>query len=316
MIGLTGLIDTLLAEKLSQRMDLLRFTPSTVVKEPGPTPRAEAVRNDVRLPSHAALDRQMFRAADAAQPVLRAPDPSQWLSSAGRAISAILAELPADGGPVQARAALLPSPPEEGEVPALARGLAASLATSGLFYESHLLAFHRGLLPGAELALEPKARWGPAGGNATMYQDGEPASGPANGEARSMALDLPHPPAHTLLRQQLELLATGVFRWSGEAWPAVPLEWSVHEDEQGAGSNAQTAEDAAPAWTTTLALTLPRLGAVDVHLGIRGTSVSARVVAGRDSALWLRAGAGDLKARLASAGLNMPELAIQPGEQP
>ena len=190
------------------------------------------------------------------------------------------------------------------------------LATSGLFYESHLLAFHRGLLPGSELALEPKGRWSTAGGKAATSQDGELAPEPANGQARSMALDLLHPPAHTLLRQQLELLATGVFRWSGEAWPGVPLEWSVHEDEHGAGSNAQTAEDAAAAWTTTLALSLPRLGAVDVHLRICGTSVSARVVAGRDSAPWLRAGAGDLKARLASAGLNMPELAIRTGEQP
>ncbi len=315
MSGLTGLVDTLLAQKLSQRVDLLRLPPASAVKEPGPAPRAEPGRNDVRLPSHAALDRQMFGAAVTSPAIALADGAAEVLSSAGRAITTILSVLPADAGPVLGRSALLPLAPQPGDTTVLAQGLAACVAASGLFYESHLVAFDRGLLPRAELEQEPQAHWNAGREAAETPQDDEAAPG-RSPQARPSAGDPVHPQALKLVRQQLELLATGVMRWSGEAWPGVPLQWMVREDGDDATPHARGAE-AAAAWTTELSLVLPGLGPLDVRLGVRGSSVTVRVLADqRATAVRLRAVAGDLKARLSCAGLNTPELAIHAREHP
>jgi hypothetical protein len=39
-----------------------------------------------------------------------------------------------------------------------------------------------------------------------------------------------HPATVPLVRQQLDLLATGQFRWTGEAWPGARLDWTIEQD--------------------------------------------------------------------------------------
>lgn len=332
MSGLTGLVDTLLAAKLSQRLDLLGLKSAAVVAGPGPAVAVEAVGNDVRLLSHAAVDRQMGAATTAtpAMPAMPAmPAASRaavegaagaLLSPAGRAISTVLTDMPAEAGPVRGRAALWPSMPQSPAGP-LARALANTVSTSGVFYESHLLAFDRGLMTRSQLQQEPQAAWAAPGAKAAApaasphallappaTEANSPAPAPA-APAQSAAAGVIHPQAVTLVHQQLDLLASGAFRWSGEAWPGVPMDWSIQEEPPD--RHPDPLEPESPArWATTLSLMLPRLGAIDVRLVLAGTSVKAKLEAGVAVVARLRAEAGELEQRLSSAGFTLPDLAI------
>lgn len=161
MSGLTGLIDALLAVKASPRPDVLAIKAEAEIGSPGAVARVLKVENDIRLPSKAALDRvlpgrptSLPAAAAPQQPLEREAE----LSVAARVISAVLADLESDPGPVRGVAPAWPSrqaPP----VPELARALAQTVDHSGLFYESHLVEFASGIRPLAQLMQEPQAQW-------------------------------------------------------------------------------------------------------------------------------------------------------------
>lgn len=121
-----------------------------------------------------------------------------------------------------------------------------------------------------------------------------------------------------LVHQQLDLLATAVFRWAGQAWPGVPMEWTVQQEEPPADREAAALAEAPPRrWTTTLSLALPRLGTVDVRLSLAGPAVQAALVAVEPATLArLREGGGALSQRLESAGLRLDELQITPRAAP
>ena len=59
MSGLAGLIDALLAARLTPRLDVLGIKPEATIGAPGPAVGIGKLANDVRLPSNAALDRQL-----------------------------------------------------------------------------------------------------------------------------------------------------------------------------------------------------------------------------------------------------------------
>ena len=61
MIGLTGLVDTQLASKLSQRLDLLALKAEVQIDGPGPVIQVEKVVNNVGLFSRAALSAALIR---------------------------------------------------------------------------------------------------------------------------------------------------------------------------------------------------------------------------------------------------------------
>jgi hypothetical protein len=437
MSGLTGLIDTLLAAKLSQRLDVLAIKSEAEIAGPGPVIQVQKVDNDVRLLSNAALDRQIAPDAPGAAPPAAAGAPAAQLSVAARAIGALLAEVRADAGPVRGTVPVWPSAqaaPNE----ALASTLAHAVAASGLFYESHLAQFAAGSRTLAQLAQEPQARWSapaaaaalpvppvdsaalpvpPVGSTvvdvpvrglvapvldaalplvddapvaptglpsdvsdapelvrtaappvhaplpsavanedptvpapraaalsaemhaaagvradaarvqATYRQAEAPATGSTLDTAASLrAADAPsgaerapatsasiiHPQALALVHQQLDLLATTVFRWSGQAWPGVPMEWSIHEDKEGPDHQAgPEAEAPARRWTTKLSLSLPSLGVVDVRLSLRGDAVQAQLTADEISTrASLRTEGPALARRLEDVGLRLQELQI------
>ncbi|VTU33320.1 flagellar hook-length control protein FliK [Variovorax sp. PBL-E5] len=436
MTGLTGLIDTLLAAKLSQRLDVLAIKSEVEIAGPGPVIQAQKVDNDTRLLSNAALDRQIAADAPAGSQPAMAPAPAAQLSVAARAIGVLLAEIRADAGPVRDAAPVWPSASTP-SAEALASTLARAVSVSGLFYESHLAQFAAGQRTLAQLAQEPQAAWGapaaassrpmptrvevttagtpvraaPGASPAWPVADGGPgaisgllseaadapasiesaASSPAaarppgvteergavaprvaaspsethaaagalradavrvqatyrqtdavatgtaldtaalhrladtapgaegvsatSGAARALApADIIHPQAATIVHQQLDLLATAVFRWSGEAWPGAPMAWSIREDneDEAAGRHAG-ATDEAPArrWTTTLSLSLPRLGAVDVRLSLAEPMVQAQVAASDPGTLAdLRVEGRALARRLETIGLRLQDLQI------
>lgn len=147
------LVDTLLALKRP-----------TDVAAPGAVPGTGAVANDVRLPSRAAMqlllgvDLGVGRESTPAQLASRFGE-ATTLSVAARAISAILGAGPDDAVGVRGASPVWPS--FTTPIPAqLAGALARVVATSGLFYESHLQQFAAGMRPLALLAQEPQARLG------------------------------------------------------------------------------------------------------------------------------------------------------------
>ena len=120
-----------------------------------------------------------------------------------------------------------------------------------------------------------------------------------------------HPEAVALVRQQLELLAQPVFRWSGEAWPTVPLDWDVHKDERQADTGGGGV--APQRWSTRLALTLPTLGDIEVRISLTGNDLQVRLAASDDTTLdLLHETRNGLPASLRKSGLELTDLQIGP----
>lgn len=119
-----------------------------------------------------------------------------------------------------------------------------------------------------------------------------------------------HPATEGVVRQQLELLATQQFRFAGEAWPGVPVEWELlRADADGA---AQAHGEAARPWSSRLRLQLPRLGTVeavltlgpaglDAHVATPETDVAARFIAARPL----------LRNQLEAQGIVLQRLSVQ-----
>jgi len=421
MIGLSGLIDTLLAAKTSPRMDVLAIRNEAEIGPPGPVLQVGKVANDVRLPSNAALERLVPGAiGDAAY---REGSPTRAakaeLSAAARVISAVLADVHGDAGPVRGSAPVWASTkaPDPG---ALAGTLSQNVSNSGLFYESHLVEFAAGGRTLAQMAEEPQARWsGPglavalaadaqtvvtgaavlrseseasqqvvAQGTAAAIDElaantGKPAMAPAgqggaaevqeakaaiaqspsgdapraaDGETHAeaarvqaayrwaeapaamtdampehaaaetvttrhaghaataglapVAAEMIHPQSVALVHQQLDLLATSVFRWSGEAWPGVPMHWSIEQETDERESHPGSEEAARP-WSTTVSMHLPRLGVVDVRLSLVGAGVHARLNAAEaDTVARLQADGGALARRFDAIGLRLQDFHV------
>ncbi|WP_322010995.1 flagellar hook-length control protein FliK [Paraburkholderia sp. J12] len=115
-----------------------------------------------------------------------------------------------------------------------------------------------------------------------------------------------------LVRQQLDLLATGEFRWTGEAWPGVRLDWSIQQDRYDPRDGHAGAADAVePPWRTRLTLALPSLGTVDAELTLAGETLAVRVQASSDGAARLTAASEALRSRLEALGLALTSLAIR-----
>jgi hypothetical protein len=183
MSGVTPLVDTLLVTRLAQRADLVPLKAQLEIAGPGATPPVEGVTNDIRLPSRAALQQQLDVGLnggdrrDAAP--LASPGGSVTLSAAARTVSAIL-DFPAGTAPkILGGEPLWPH-----SQPLVARLLTATLAhtvaTSGLFYESHLQQYAAGTRTLAQLAQEPQARLDGME-KVSMALPGAQVAGPAQG---------------------------------------------------------------------------------------------------------------------------------------
>jgi hypothetical protein len=131
-------------------------------------------------------------------------------------------------------------------------------------------------------------------------------------QQQSMQASL-HPATIPLVRQQLDLLATGQFRWTGEAWPGARLDWTIEQDGdewRRSGNGAASADDEYP-WRTRLTLSLPSLGTVDADLTLTGTRLVARVQASPGGAARLAAQGETFRQRLAQAGIELSGLSIR-----
>ncbi|WP_233832608.1 flagellar hook-length control protein FliK [Paraburkholderia sp. ZP32-5] len=129
--------------------------------------------------------------------------------------------------------------------------------------------------------------------------------------AQSMAAAV-HPATVPLVRQQLDLLATGQFRWTGEAWPGARLDWTIEQDgdEWDRSGGGLASEDGQP-WRTRLTLSLPTLGTVDAELTLTGMQLIVRVQANPDGAARLASQGDSFRQRLAAAGIELQGLTIR-----
>lgn len=131
------------------------------------------------------------------------------------------------------------------------------------------------------------------------------AAGPA-----PAANEMIHPQAIALVHQQLDLLATSVFRWSGEAWPGVPMQWSIEQESDEREAHAG-GEETARSWSTTVSMHLPRLGVVDVRLSLVGRGVHARLnAADADTVARLQSDGGALARRFDAIGLALQDFQV------
>ncbi len=164
MSGVTPLVDTLLATTLAQRPDLVPLKGQVEIDGPRVVTDAEKIANDTRLPSRAAIDRQLgaelLNQDETAGGRQSSQSGTTTLSATARAISAILGSSPGTAGAIRGSAPVwsLPLAPAPH---LMAAALARTVATSGLFYESHLLSYAGGTRTLAQMAQEPQARLGP-----------------------------------------------------------------------------------------------------------------------------------------------------------
>ncbi|TAL93253.1 MAG: flagellar hook-length control protein FliK [Paraburkholderia sp.] len=121
-----------------------------------------------------------------------------------------------------------------------------------------------------------------------------------------------HPATIPLVRQQLDLLATGQFRWTGEAWPGARLDWTIEQDGDEWQRSGGGAEGDEPyPWRTRLTLSLPSLGTIDADLTLNGTQLMVRVQASPNGATRLAAQGDLFRQRLAAAGIDLSALSIR-----
>jgi hypothetical protein len=351
--GLSPLVDTLLANRLAQRLDLVPVKPELQIAGPGPVTKLDEVVNDIRLPSRSAVEQQIGmglqkRDLSGAGGLAGRTEQAVTLSAAAQAVSAIL-----DSPTVAASRILGSAPlmswaqlPPSGQI---ATALSRLVGQSGLFYESHMAQFAAGSRTLAELKLEPQARlMGESIANVATVSDssadsaqqvpiletirahknavaaidvaevttlavkGNDDSAPNAARSAPAFLGI-HQDAVALVRQQLEVLAQSVFRWSGEAWPSVPMEWEIQADER----QSNTTDEATPqTWSTRLTLTLPNLRDIDVRISLSGYALQVRLAASEDATrMRLGQARAGLPARLSAHGLDLTGLQIGSSSQ-
>jgi hypothetical protein len=273
----------------------------------------------VRLTQAPAAGAQAANATAAAPAAVQPQQPGHVV--AGRPVAAEQF-LPAAAVSQPVAAAALPSgstaaQPAPG-APAQGRPIAA--APTALAQVQQPSAYTSQGIPVASVATVPVEAAMASDARAFGRDDGE--SNSAAPSARAAAplaapAEIIHPQTAALVHQQLDLLATSVFRWSGHAWPNVPMEWSVHEEEADQpadtpGNKGDGERKESPRrWSTTVSLALPRLGAVDLRLSLAGEHVQARLAASDASTVArLRGDSSQLGPRLEAVGLRLQDLQI------
>lgn len=151
---------------------------------------------------------------------------------------------------------------------------------------------------------------GPPEGKLADAGQGTRAAQLADSAPASIAASI-HPSTIPLVRQQLDLLATEQFRWSGEVWPGAKLDWTIEPDDPRRGRPGEPDTEDEQTWRTRLTLALPTLGTVDADLVLRGSQLIVRVQASAAGAARLATGGSAFGRRLEAAGIELAGLTIR-----
>ncbi|MES2741312.1 MAG: flagellar hook-length control protein FliK [Pseudomonadota bacterium] len=221
--------------------------------------------------------------------------PAPTLSSAGRAIASVLVQ--ADNRPAAAQTLLGSAPlsADPADTPRLAHTLQQTVATSGLFYESHVAEWADGKRPLTELMREPQ-----------MLRQAQ------GGAADGRAPGLPDAAAAQLINLQLHTHEQARVQWQGQAWPGQAMEWDIHKDAPGDGKQERGADgEPLQVWRSGVRFQFPGLGAVSASVVLVGGQIHIQMqTASEASAGALRANAGALEHALEAAGSPLTSLSI------
>jgi phage baseplate assembly protein W len=205
----------------------------------------------------------------------------------------------------------------------LASSLRNALSMSGLFYESHLVQWSLGERRLEDIQKESRLRLSSMAKDIKKSADGKISQDPDNlmedikniltteqGDElqrpqKSIAALSDHVPA-SLLREQVEILLTGIFRWQGHVWLDQEMEWEV---EKHPGERDQ---ESAQSWRTTIRLTLPNLGEVSATLVSSDEGITGRITTdSMESKNVLKQEVSLLEERMAASGLNLTSMIIE-----
>lgn len=250
------------------------------------------------------------------------PQPAQVVPGRPVAADQLLAG-PAAGQPVAAAGASvpaasqpLPGAPAQGQPVAVAQGAPAQTPPASVYTSQGVPVASAAVPVFAGSASEAGAAADERMASRSLGENSAATSSARTAASVAAPAEMIHPQTVALVHQQLDLLATSVFRWSGQAWPNVPMEWSIHEEaDQPADAPGDQRNDERKerprSWSTTVSLSLPKLGAVDLRLSLTGELVQARLAASEGATLArLRSDSGELGPRLEAAGLRLQDLQI------
>ncbi len=301
-----------------------------------------------------AADTRLSDTARLLQALDRLPDQG---ATPGKAVGTAALPLPtSDGTPGAANhpalRPLLPAPPVPASIgtTALAQGLQQALASSGLFYEAHLLEWVTGARDQSAIAQEPQAQLpalhpsalpasvigsGPTSASQTGSTNGIDSSATNGIQSRATnhtAVDanIVHPLAVPLVHQQLQAIDTQVVHWNVQAWPGQMVQLSAHPLLQINESIRSTLPEHAPSdhtdedrrsasearslasagWTSTLRLQLPHLGEVRAEIHWSASGCRVQLLTHAGSASTLRQGLPALGQALGEAGLRPESLRV------
>jgi flagellar hook-length control protein FliK len=269
------------------------------------------------------------------------------ISDTGRLIGQLL---PQEGETPQP-AALSRGQPLVAQPPSSSADLAPSLqkavTQSGLFYEAHQAQWVAGDRPLASLRAEPQGqlpvmpkhtsaagsgnqtaesqattgtrpesavqlRQAPSeqAGSASFQASAERGAVGTSAQSGSNTSAVPDG-IRPLVQQQLDAVATQRLAWSGEVWPGQSMDWSI-ERELIEEREASTEPGDLQQWSTSLRLTMPRLGIVGATLQLSGDRLRLRLTTDdANAASDLRQQAPELTQALANAGLTLQVIDIR-----
>lgn len=211
---------------------------------------------------------------------------------------------------------VLPAPPQDGSelAPQLqqavkqsglffeshqAKWLAGTLPLEQLFAEPQMKLMRALSQQGSTQAEQPAEHQAPqasatkeaqtAARPATMTSQAPPPQSPQRTEQQAAALaaaierTIPPPERESLriperlmplVHQQLETLATHQAVWQGQIWPGQQMQWTVFDPDQ---HSQQGANEEAPPWSSSIRLSLPKLGGVSAHFVLGPQGLALRV---------------------------------------
>jgi hypothetical protein len=280
------------------------------------------------------------------------PYPYARISNAGHMIGQLLlpeGEAP-QPAPLNRGQPLLSQPPVGAAE--LAPTLAKAVSQSGLFYEAHQAQWLAGQRPLESLRAEPQGQLPPATRQVGQDQKttlplavgadiqtrqaatgkteaGHPqvtaasltptgATPTTDRTASSVATQtVPTPQTipdevRPIVQQQLDAVASQRLSWHGEVWPGQVVDWQIERDRAEQRDTAPGTAEGATRWSTTLRLTMPRLGTVDATLQLAGNTLRLNMASSSGNAAdSLRQRAPTLAQALADAGVVLQSLDIR-----
>lgn len=136
------------------------------------------------------------------------------------------------------------------------------ITSSGLFYESHVAAWTQGKFQQQKLFQEPQA-------NIPI-------------ELRESILNktdnILHEKIVQLIHQQLDVGENHKINWQGMLFPNAPMEWVVKEEKSNT-SKKNVDKEKNTNWNSTIRLSLPTLGEIEVRLQLQNEFLSLNIAA-------------------------------------